>query len=219
MSFTLLICFIFSSSFAQTGKEGIRIAAIPHTLSWDKTPLGFKTTANSITVTAGKETDLYCFVDGNYYVNTAPKILFTPDSNFMFSARIRPAFKSMYDGGAILVYSDDANWAKLLFEMHEDGTFGLGSSFVNDKRGDDNYHITVPVPDVYVKFARSGDIFNFYHSQDGKTWKLLRTFPYRKFENLRIGFYAQSPKGEKCTVEFSDIRYQGEKFKNYFTGE
>jgi uncharacterized protein len=207
----------FSQSFAE--KQEVRIAAIPFPLSWDKAPLSFKATANSITVTAGKETDLYCFVDGNYYVNTAPKILFTPDSNFVLSVRIKPAFRSLYDGGAILLYSDDGNWAKLLFERHEDGSFGLGSSFVNERRGDDSYHPTVPASEIYVKVARSGPIFNFYYSVDGKAWKLLRTFPYAKFSNLRIGFYAQSPKGESCTVEFSDIRYKGEKFKDYFTGE
>lgn len=197
----------------------MRIDAVPFPLLWDKSPLRFESTQNSITITAGKETDLYCFVDGNYYVNTAPKILFMPDSNFVLSAKIKPAFKNLYDGGAIMIYSDDGNWAKLLFERHEDGTYGLGSSFVNDRKGDDSYHPIVPAGEVYVRLARSGNIFNFYYAADGKTWKLLRTFPYAKADKIRIGFYAQSPKGESCTVEFSDIRYRGEKFKDYFTGE
>jgi len=215
----LLLPLISVSCFSQSEKKEPKIAAIPFPLSWDMAPVSYKSTDNSITITAGKETDFYCFVDGNYYVNTAPKILFTPDSNFVLSAKIKPAFKSLYDGGAILLYSDDSNWAKLLFERHDDGTFGLGSSFVNERRGDDSYHPIVPSGEIYVRLARSGSIFNFYYSIDGKVWKLLRTFPYKKLANLRIGFYAQSPKGESCTVEFSDIRYKGEKFKDYFTGE
>lgn len=216
---TFLTGLMACACFAQSGSNSPAIAAIPFTLSWDKLPVNFKMEANSITFTAGKETDLYSFVDGNYYVNTAPKILFTPDSNFIFSGKIKPDFKNLYDGGAILLYSDEENWAKLLFEKNDDGSLGLGSSLVENRLGDDSYHIALPVNEVYVKLARSGDIFNFYYAPDGKNWKLLRTFPYHQFNNLRIGFYAQSPKGESCTVEFSDIQYRGEKFKDYFTGE
>jgi uncharacterized protein len=216
---TFLLFIISISCSGQADKNALRIATIPQALSWDGKPLNYKTEGNTITVTAGKETDLYCFVDGNYYVNTAPKVLFTPDSNFVLSAKISPTFQTMYDGGAIMIYSDEGNWAKLLFERHEDGSIGLGSSIVRDKRGDDSYHLTFKDPQVYVKLARSEMIFNFYYSTDGKQWKLLRTFPYKQFSNLRIGFYAQSPKGQSCTVLFSDIRYKGEKFKDYFTGE
>jgi regulation of enolase protein 1 (concanavalin A-like superfamily) len=218
-----LFIILFTSAFfnlsAQTD-AGLQINAISKPLSWDVKPLEYKTTANSITIKAGKETDLYSFVDASYYVNNAPKMLFTPDSGFVFSAKIKPAFKSLYDGGAILVYSDEGNWAKALFEQHNDGSFGLGVSLVEEKRGDDSYHaVKLEANEVSVKVARSGNVFCFYYATDGKTWKLLRTFPYRKFENMRIGFYAQSPKGENCTVEFLDIRYKGQKFTDFVTGE
>lgn len=217
---TLIFLFFTITLFGQSDPKALSIAAISKPLMWDNKPVEFKTTSNSITIKAGKETDLYSFVDGTYYVNSAPKLLFTPDSGFVFSAKIKPAFSSMYDGGAILVYSDNENWAKALFEKHTDGSLGLGVSMVNEKRGDDSYHeIDLKAEEVYVKVARSGDIFCFYYSADGKAWKLLRTFPYRKVADLKIGFYAQSPKGESCVVEFSDIRYKGQKFSDFFTGE
>jgi regulation of enolase protein 1 (concanavalin A-like superfamily) len=214
--FLLIVCFV--SSFSQTKNE-ITIEGIPAPLSWDNAPLSYNVSGNSITIKAGKETDFYCFADGRYFVHNAPTLLFTPDNNFIFSARIKTDFNTTYDGGAILVYSDSLNWAKVLFERNEDGSLGLGVSFVNNKKGDDSYHTNIPGKQVYTKVVRSGNIFCFYYAVDGKSWKLLRTFPYHVFKNLRIGFYAQSPKGESCTVEFSDIRYRPEAFKTFSTGE
>jgi uncharacterized protein len=215
----LFISLLSFSACSQKGPAELAIESIPYKLSWEGNPVTQKSGKNNVTITAGKETDQYCFVDGNYYTNTAPKLLFTPDSNFVLTTKIVPQFKSVYDGGAILIYSDPSNWAKLLFEMNEDKTLALGSSIVRNKSGDDSYHIAVSSREVYVRLARSGKIFNFYYSLDGKKWNLLRTFPYSQFENMRIGFYAQSPKGESCTVEFNEIRYKGEKFTDYFTGE
>jgi uncharacterized protein len=212
----LLCSLMFVSCIAQ--EKEVSIKSIPFKLLWDKKPLKFVAGQNNITITAGKETDLYCFVDGNYYANTAPKLLFTPDSNFVLTVKIIPDFKSVYDGGAILIYSDDSNWAKLLFEMNEDKTLALGSSLVKNRRGDDNYHTIIEKNEVFVRVARNEKVFNFYYSKDGSKWNLLRTFPYEKFENLKIGFYAQSPKGESCSVRFNEITYKGEKYKDYFTG-
>ena len=215
--FFILAC-VMAHAKAQPS-ESIKVPGIPKNVTWDIKPRSYKILPTGIEITAGRETDFYCFADGSYYVNTAPKLLFTPDTDFIFSAKLKPDFKSLYDGGAILVYSDTLNWAKLLFEKHDDGTYGLGASFVSEKRGDDSYHVTANGNEVYVKVAKSGNIFCFYYALDGKNWKLLRTIPYHKLVNMRIGFYAQSPKGESCTVAFEDIQYKAQKFTNFFTGE
>jgi uncharacterized protein len=217
---SLLLSLGVTVMFAQsTTNSPIQIDGIPFSLIWETMPLDFKVNKNSISIKAGKETDFYSFIDGSYYVTNAPKILFKPDSNFIFSAKVRPAFKSIYDGGALFIYADAENWAKVLFEMHSDKSVGLGVSVVDNKHGDDSYHGHIKGDEVYVKVARSGKIFNFYQSADGKTWALTRTFPFDKTSDLRIGFYAQSPKGESCTVDFSEITYKGVKFENFLTGE
>jgi hypothetical protein len=220
MKLTTILCLIcISTLVVAQDKKPVTISTIPFELLWDGAVEKYEAKEDRISMTAGKETDLYCFVDGNYYVNKVPKLLFKPDSNFVFSASIKPDFRNVYDGGAILIYSDEGNWAKILFEKHDNGTLGLGASMVQEKRGDDSYHTTVTGNEVFVKVAKSDKIFCFYYSTDGKAWRLLRTFPYEKFENMRIGFYAQSPKGPGCTVTFANIRYRGEKFKDFFTGE
>lgn len=200
--------------------DSLRFGVVPYPFYWVHEPVDFKSLSeNAITITAGKGTDLYTFVDGDHYNNNAPKLLFAPDSNFIFSAQITPDFEGIYDGGAILIYTDSSNWAKLLFEKLDEQTLIIGSSVISNKKTDDSYHISTKTNSIWLKVARSGKIFNFYHSVDGETWKLTRTFHYDAPEGMKVGFYAQSPNGPACTVHFSNITYKGEAFTDFFTGE
>src|SRR5687767_12728987 len=134
-TFVLLLSCLSTLLFAQQDKkQPVKISTIPFELSWDGVVEKFEAKDDHVTFTAGKETDLYCFVDGNDYVNKVPKLLFTPHADCIFSASIKPDFKNVYVGGAILIYSDGGNWAKLLFEKHDNGTLGLGASLVKGKR-------------------------------------------------------------------------------------
>ena len=215
---TATCVFLSLSLFAQAPKP-VKLPSIPREMNWENKPLNYKVSGNSISITAGKETDIYGDLDGTYYVNNVPRLLFTPDSNFIFSAKVGLGFNTVYDGGAIILYSDSSTWAKLLFELNDGNIIGVGSSLVRDKLGDDSYHVALKVKQVFLKAVRSGKTFCFYYSLDGKKWSLLRTFTYPNPENLKIGFYAQSPKGNSCTVNFSEVKYRPEKFKDFLTGE
>jgi len=215
---TVACVFLSLSLFAQATKP-VKLPSIPREMNWENKPLNYKVSGNAISITAGKETDIYGDLDGTYYVNNVPRLLFTPDSNFIFSAKVSLAFNTVYDGGAIILYSDSSTWAKLLFELNDGNIIGVGSSLVRDKLGDDSYHVALNAKQVFLKAVRSGKTFCFYYSLDGKKWSLLRTFTYPNPENLKIGFYAQSPKGNSSTVNFSEIKYRPEKFKDFLTGE
>jgi regulation of enolase protein 1 (concanavalin A-like superfamily) len=213
----ILLCAHYSGT-AQQQKE-VKLSAVPHAFTWVNNPKTFTVTSgNSIQIVAQANTDQYIALDGSYYANNAPKLLFKPDSNFIFSARLSMGFDSVYDAGSIIIYSDSSNWAKLLFERSDEKTIHVSSSVIKDKITDDNYHSVMTNKQVYLKVAKAGKVFCFYYSTDGKHWNIVRTFTY-KTEGLRLGFYAQSPKGPQCTVDFTDISYQPHGFTNFFTGE
>ncbi len=208
------------AALSASAGDSLQIKAIPHALQWQGKPAAFSVQSdNAFTMTAGKGTDLYATIDGSFYANNVPKLLFTPDKDFIFSARLRPDFKNVYDAGAILIYSDSSNWAKVIVEKLDDGSTFIGSSVVDNRITDDSYHQSLPAADVHVKLARAGKVYCFYYSTDGQTWKLLRTFSFKRPQGMRIGFYAQSPKGDALSLQVSDIRYRGVAFKNYATGE
>ena len=208
--FLLVLHFSFLTVAGQVNKSNPPIKAIPHPYTLLENPNEFKVLSdNAIVMTAGKETDLHNPADGSYYRQNAPKFLFTPDANFVFSARVKPSFENQYDGGAILLYSDRENWAKVLLQYIDKKPI-LGISVVKDKVTDDAYFIP-PGKDVFLRIMKRGKVFNFLTSPDGKTWTVIREFVYHKPEQLRIGFYSQSPIGSSCRVEFADITYSGTK--------
>jgi uncharacterized protein len=200
----LLIC------VQASAQSNTPLKAIPHPYTLLENPKEFKVLSdNAIVMTAGKETDLHNPANGSYFRHNAPKFLFTPDANFVFSARVKPSFENQYDGGAILLYSDRENWAKVLLQYIDKKRI-LGISVIKDKITDDAYFIPQG-NDVFLRVTKVGKVFNFLTSPDGKAWTVIREFVYHKPEKLKVGFYSQSPTGNSCRVEFSDITYSGTK--------
>ena len=212
-TFLFLLVF-YAPCLMVSGQESVKsstpVKAIPYPYTLHENPKEFKVLSdNAIVMTAGKETDLHNPANGSYFRHNAPKFLFTPDANFVFSARVKPAFENQYDGGAILLYSDSENWAKVLLQYINNKPI-LGISVVKNKITDDAYFIPHG-EGVFLRITKVGKVFNFLTSPDGKEWTLIREFVYHKPEKLKIGFYAQSPVGNSCQVEFSDITYSAHK--------
>ncbi|MBS1609996.1 MAG: DUF1349 domain-containing protein [Bacteroidetes bacterium] len=206
-----------STLFAQ--KKIVQIPGIPKTWNWINNPKEFAIRENSIAITAAKGTDQYVSLDGKYESNNAPKLLFTPGKDFIFTAKLSTPFDSLYDGGAILLYSDAGNYAKLLFEKAEANSIMVTSSVISQKQTDDDYHVAVKGTEVYLKVATSGKAICFYYSADGMQWNIVRTFAFKQRPTMKLGFYAQSPLGPSCTVSFSEIKYWPKAFTNFNTGE
>lgn len=222
LCFSFLLCIYTTNSFAQNSPksaEVMHLSSIPFPLVWDQQPESFELSSTGIIIDSGKKTDLYTSPDGAKSTNNIPKLLFKPDSNFIFTTKVKPSFQKAYDGGAIMVYNDAENWAKLLFEQNVDGSLGIWTTVSTFKTGDDNFNGFIQGKEVYLKIAKSDKNFCFYYSLDGEKWVVLRAFPIRKSEDISIGFAAQSPLGTNCRVEFSDITYRAKKFSDFYSGE
>ncbi|MFM7329944.1 MAG: DUF1349 domain-containing protein, partial [Bacteroidota bacterium] len=71
---------------------------------------------------------------------------------------------------------------------------------------------------TFFKMAKAGNVITLYQSDDGKDWYLIRHLQFDLKPGFRAGFLAQSPTGEKCTVRFSDIRYEARRIAYPYTG-
>jgi regulation of enolase protein 1 (concanavalin A-like superfamily) len=165
--------------------------------------------------------DLYISPDGKYRINKSPRLLFRPEGPFIFTAKIRPELKAMWDAGALMLFNDEEHFAKFCFELDPRGATRVVSVVCNGT-ADDCSALPVPVPDGAVYFritgAVPGDTFSFYASVDGKTWYLMRSFRLMKTDALRLGFGAQSPSGTGCTAHFSEISLERRVPKDYWSG-
>lgn len=202
---------------AAAGELTARIDAIPYALSLANPAVKAEVTKDKLVLVSPKGTDLYHSPRGES-VATAPRVTFAPQGDFIFSARVDAAFGADYDGGALVVYSDDGYWLKFLFERINANEYAVTSSFASPV-SDNSYHVRVPAAPVWLKIVRVDNTILLYMATDGKNWQILRDFAVDPARKLSVGFAAQAPLGESYTGTFSDIRFEAKKLTKYWSGE
>jgi regulation of enolase protein 1 (concanavalin A-like superfamily) len=215
--FCFLSIMLHSSLLAQQNKE-VSIPQIPFKLIWENDPLRYSSTGNSLVIEAGPKTDMFRDPNATYNTDNAPKLLFTPDSNFVLTTAIYHNFKSKWDAGAIVLKADNKNWIKFAYEKDYKGMHRVVSVVTKDISDDCN-SVRLNADKVFYRMAKAGKVITLYYSEDAKEWFLVRHFQFEASSPLQVGFLAQSPTGEHCNVTFSDIVYEAKKIKDPYMGE
>ena len=61
---------------------------------------------------------------------------------------------------------------------------------------------------IHLRVSRTGPVFAFHYSPDGRKWSLARLFTPRDPDRpTQLGFLAQSPTGPSCAVSFDQLSY------------
>jgi regulation of enolase protein 1 (concanavalin A-like superfamily) len=171
-----------------------------------------------VTAEAPAKTDL--FIDpagatdpaGNQPMPDAPRLLGTPEGDFQLSARVTVDFHSTFDAGVLAVYADQRNWAKLCFEFTPQGTPSI-VTVVTRGESDDANAFELTEFSIWMRISRTGSTFAFHASTDGQVWRLVRYFGLNRRAKdgpVRVGFLAQSPTGEGCTITYDSIEFRPE---------
>lgn len=209
---------ILITAKAVQAQDSLHFHSIPFSLHWENKPQSYKLTNNGLTIVAGAKTDMFRDPNVTYNTDNAPKLLFTPDSSFIFSTGIQHNFTSKWDGGAIVIIEDSLNWIKFCFEKDYTGTRRVVSVVTKDISDDCN-SVAISGNLVYYKVAKADNVITLYYSLDNKKWFLVRHLQFNNKKPLKIGFLSQSPTGKQCTVQFSSIRYQAKKISDPYIGE
>ncbi len=203
---------------AAAADKPASLKAIPKDLHWKVAPVDWKIDDGAVlTITAGKGSNEFVSpLDGNSS-SGAPKLMFQPDEEFVLSAKVTVDFQSTWDAGFLAVQAGVTEWAKLCLEMSNQGNPKI-VSVVTHGVSDDSTGVPVEGTSVYLKVAKIGPALFFYYSPDGKNWTPVRAFRLSSGK-LEVGFAAQAPVGERCTVKFTEIRYSPKRAENIWTGE
>lgn len=199
-------------------RKTFSISAIPYTLEQGSQAGETKTSSSTLSLTAFKGSDLFVGTDASSLADTAPRVLFEPKGDFIFSAKVAADFNGLYDGGALVIYSDAGHWAKFLFESAKPGEFSVTSTVARPE-SDNSQHSIEKTKSVHLKIAYAKNMYVLYTSQDGTTWHYARHFSLKTTAPVKIGFSAQSPMGDKFTATFSEIKYREATFKDFWQGE
>ncbi len=199
-------------------QDTVRMREIPHLLTWTNAPLNYTIKQGVLRITAGEKTDMFRDPNVTYNTDNAPKLLFTADEDFVFSASIQHSFENKWDGGALVLLEDSLNWIKFCFEKDYTGARRVVSVVTKDVSDDCN-SAAINKNMVYYKMAKAGNVVTLYYSSDGKKWLLVRHLQFNNKKSVRVGFLAQSPTGTSCTVQFSNIQYAAKRIKDPYAGE
>jgi uncharacterized protein len=188
----------------------LNLPGLPFALSPEGTPpAGCRILRGDLILTGAAGTDM--FIDPGGSDNPLPDagrmVGLPPAGDFTLRAQVSVEFASMYDAGVLLVWADDAHWAKLCFE-YSPQRVPTAVSVVTRQTSDDCNSFEVDGNTLWLRITRSGEAWAFHASTDGSWWRLLRYFSLASSAGLaKVGFLAQSPTGEGCAATFAHIGF------------
>jgi hypothetical protein len=168
-----------------------------------------------LTISSSPKTDWFVDPFDGTVAKSAPILLFTPDPDYVLSARVTVKFATKWDAGALMLWGDDHHWAKLSFELSPDGKPTL-VTVVTRGLSDDCNSVQLSANSVYLRIAKSGTTYVFYFSTNGQSWQILRTFSLDTELPVRVGFESQSPAGPGAVAKFSTITYDPHRIDNIY---
>jgi regulation of enolase protein 1 (concanavalin A-like superfamily) len=169
--------------------------------------------SGAVTASAAPHTDIFIdpgaatTLNAESMLNAATLLGVPPEGDFQLSARVTVDFAATYDAGVILLWVDERRWGKLCFEFSPAGEPMIVSVVCRGVSDDANAFV-VPGRSVWLRVSRIDRAYAYHASVDGKTWQMIRFFVLDAGTvGDRIGFEAQSPTGDGCSVVFDEIRF------------
>jgi regulation of enolase protein 1 (concanavalin A-like superfamily) len=191
-------------------RDPVQIDGLPAPLAWGgAAESAADVTPDGLEMAVSATTDLFCDPQGAAPVLSAPRLLFPPAPRFTLSAHVAAELASTFDAGVLVLYRDDAVWAKLCLELSPQQR-PMIVSVVTSGRSDDANAVTLDAPRAFLRVTGLGAAFAFHFSIDGAMWHLVRHFTLPEPGQTLAGFSVQSPTGTFCRATFTDIRYRPE---------
>lgn len=201
-----------------TKRDVPEIEGLPGGLEWVNAPAKWSYGGGRLEIAAPAMTDWFVSPTDGTVAEAAPMLLFRAGREFTLTARVSTAMESRWDAAALMVVAGRENWGKLAFEKSaymEPTIVSVVTRVISD---DCNAQVVEPGW-AWLRIGTVGRGIGFYHSGDGKKWKLVRVFSLDAREDLRVGFEAQSPVGDGSKAVFEQIDYRAAGIADLFAGE
>ena len=198
-------------TWQTTRVTALRLPGLPFPLEpAGSPPPGCRVLHGALILTAAAGTDLFADPGAAGVPGPLPDagrlVGLPPAGDFSLAAQVSVEFRSRYDAGALLLHSDERQWAKLCLE-YSPQLRPTAVTVVTRGTSDDCNSFELDGTTLWLRITRSGAAWAFHASTDGSWWRLLRYFALEA-EPVRVGFLAQSPTGEGCSATFDHISYR-----------
>ena len=203
----------------------MNIPGVPFPLS--SSPAGawkFDKQTSSLVAMARPGTDLFIDPGGSSTLDAesalnAATLLGAPSAgDFRLSARVTVGFRDTFDAGVLLLWIDELHWGKLCFEFSP-AREPMVVSVVSRGVSDDANGFVVPGSSLWLRLSRIDQAYAYHASADGEQWRMVRYFRVSESPaSVKVGFEAQSPMGDGCTVRFDEIRFVADRLRDLRDG-
>ena len=150
-------------------------------------------------------------------VANAPFYYTEVTGDFVFRAKVRPNFRTVYDACALMVIQDETLWTKAAFEKSDFGTTAA-VCVVTNGISDDANGCNILQDEVWLQIVRVGDVFCTHYSLDGETFYMVRLFHLPVDKTVKVGIEAQCPAGDGGLRFYSHITLEHKTVKNLRAG-
>lgn len=150
-------------------------------------------------------------------IASAPFFYTEVTGDFVFTAKVRPEHKDVFDAATLMVIENESLWAKLAFEATDFGT-KAAVCVVTNGYSDDANGCDVEQDEIWLRIVRKGEVFSTHYSLDGKEYHMVRLFRLPVPETVKVGLGAQSPLGEGGERYFSGIQIEHKTVANLRAG-
>jgi uncharacterized protein len=181
------------------------VEGIPYLMGFHVRAPDYSYDGDRLVLSAGAESD--CFFDpaGERDRFDAPLLLCRVPGDFVLTANVDVEFSSVFDAGTLVVFADDANWAKLCLEYSTEQEPRVVSVVTHGRSDDANGHRVADEP-VLARISRRGPALAFHVAGADGRFELVRHFSLAAAGTpLRVGFGVQSPNGDGCRATFDSI--------------
>jgi regulation of enolase protein 1 (concanavalin A-like superfamily) len=127
------------------------------------------------TLSVAPKTDWFVDPFDGSLANTAPILLFKPDSGCILSTNVTVSFATEWDAGALMFWGDNHDWAKISFEFSPDKALTV-VAVVSSGVSDDCSCKELNGDSVHLRIAKTGKTYGCYFSVGGQVRQILRTF-------------------------------------------
>jgi len=199
-------------------REASPAALSSRSLSWEHSPAEWAPLpGEGIRVLTPPRVDYFQDPAGTHTNDNAPFLWLAVRGDFVLRARLRPAFTTTYDAGAIMVRHNERRWAKLCYERTDQGANAVVSVVTRDTSDDANGP-DLSVPDVWLQIARAGSLLGMHYRMDGSGWRMVRVFELAMPPEVRVGLVAQCPVGPGARVSFTSLEVERRSIGNLRAG-
>lgn len=199
----------------------IKVGEITFTKSLNNALNNVKVEGGKVIFDSKKGTDYFNNPDGASTSNSAPILLTGIDVTkpFTFTAKVTPEFtdNGTYTAGVVYLYQNDSLYQKLCFEQDERGKHRV-VTVRTVETSDDNNHDVVDQPFVYMKISSDGKMIGNYYSLNNKDWQMVRLYQNSYPKGTMLGISSQSPKQEKNTTVFEEMKIEQKSISDFRLG-